>query len=271
MDGDVGDAARVMARWKKEGMKFLVAALLLLALPLYGDDTLVEYGEGSRSEGLLWLDSPPKVKIWRNGRIVFVRHGVWTAVLPPDRVARLEKDLARVALLKHGIRYVDVEPTRPIGLHGGMSYVRFLHGDQEIVIGTAGRPYRGGPWMRLIDRIRQEIPAEAVEWIPREVTFSCWSWTSGREGWVVTQWPFGDRIQLAGGPYSHTSREFKTSDPAVIAFLLSHSFRDESWRRIVEADGALYRIHVMRVPEWLDPTGTTSAILNWLHDVRFPR
>lgn len=241
----------------------LVLTLVASARGQNVDGNLVEYGSGDLGSQLLTLGAPP-VKIWRNGQIVFIRDGVWIGKVPAQRLARLEKDLTRFALLGAGTRYVEVKPVRGISPHGGMSYLRFGDGASEVIVATHGVPYRG-QWQRIIDRIRKEIPVSATQWIPEQVTFYSREWDSPPgKPWRVTAWPFSDRVPLVTGADRYTGRLVTTRDRQVIAFLMTHTFQEEAWRFLIEAGGKHYQVYIHDVPGWLEPVGMTSNLVSVL-------
>ena len=119
---------------------------MLLAMaslsPVYAglrDNNLIEFGRGSYAnmsvKAMLW---PPFVKIYQDGRVI---HGegseddrYFVSRLDPKQLDSLKKRLAEEKYLWRS-RFIDM-PGDDINVHGGVSYIRYLDGDKEIVLAT---------------------------------------------------------------------------------------------------------------------------------------
>jgi hypothetical protein len=122
-------------------------------------------------------------------------------------------------------------------IHGGMSYVKF----GEIVIATSGRPTRG-PWMRVVERVRREIPSAAIAWVPQSLNFIVFKEQYPLE---TIEWPFGAALPLSEGMHS-------TSDRDAVAFLMKRSFGRNAFRETFTQNGAAFRAYVLSVSGWMD-------------------
>ena len=211
------------------------------------DENLIEYGMGGFADGAIGppMLYPPEVKIYADGRIVFAeKDGYWQGRIEPKRLERLQRDLANNALLKKS-QLLRVTNGSPISLHGGMAYVRYRDGDDEVVVAVPSHPRRG-PYPRLLDRIRQEIPATRSRFRPSEITFTLYKGAA----WVEpVPWPFS-----AATPLCDTKDPITIRDPAAIAFVIDRSFGGFSWMQTnVTDNGVAYSIILRSAPGWYDP------------------
>jgi hypothetical protein len=160
---------------------------------------------------------PPIVKIYRDGRIVFLDdRGVWEGKLPARRLDRLTTRLAANPLLK-GTRLIPIRKGRSAGLHGGMAYIRYLEAENEVVIGALLLP-SGGPWDRLVREIRGHIPSSYASFHPEAVSVRVFRGSSRAE---PVPWPFSSTVPLS--PHADQFGDLLTvSDPSLISFLLQH-------------------------------------------------
>jgi len=210
------------------------------------DGNLIEYGIGSFTEGPVSLMlEPPRMKIFRDGRVLIVdRDGAWQARIDVDRIENLERDLLRMPLL-HSTRYVEFKRRKPILVHGGISYVRFRDGSDEVIVATSGIPL-DREWQAIIDRVKAERPPTLMSFRPQQLRFYIWSFPLVGEKIV---WPFTSALPLAG----HGDTPVSTSDPAVIAFIIDHSFNSKVPLPAIEENGALYQFGIESAPGWMDP------------------
>ena len=210
------------------------------------DGNLVEFGIGAFSEGQesLMLQAP-RMKIFRDGRVLIVDDaGAWQARIDPSRIENLERDLLRMPLLGE-TRFVDVRRRDPILIHGGVSYVRFRDGDDEVLIAASGKPL-DRDWRAIIDRVNAERPPTLMSFRPRELKFLLWTWPAAMPS--KDEWPFTATLPLAG----HDSDPITTTDPAVIAFVVDHAYGHKG---IPTAEGdVLYGFIVESAPAWFEIT-----------------
>jgi len=224
------------------------------------DGNLIEYGMGGFADGghgppMLY---PPEVKIYADGRIVFGdKDGIWQGIVAPRRLEKLNRDLTNNPLLR-STRLIPVRNGGLISLHGGIAYVRYRDGDDEIVIATLSHP-RGGDYVRLLHRIRAEIPNQYSSFRPKSLRVGLYRGRAWRD---PVPWPFTS-IQLAG------SDSINITDPAAIALILDHSFGGFSWMQTnVQEDGVDYELILQSVPGWFEPQelGTTLEMLHMSAD-----
>jgi len=224
------------------------------------DGNLIEYGMGGFADGgygppMLY---PPEVKIYADGRIVFGdKDGIWQGIVTPHRLEKLKRDLANYSLLR-STRLIPVRNGGLISLHGGMAYIRYRDGDDEIVIATLSHP-RGGDYVRLLHRIRAEIPNQYSSFRPKSLRVGLYRGRAWRD---PVAWPFTS-IRLAG------SDSINVTDPAAIALILDHSFGGFSWMQTnVQEDGVDYELILQSVPGWFEPQelGTTLEMLHMSAD-----
>ena len=216
------------------------------------DGNLIEYGMGGFADGghglMLY---PPEVKVYADGRIVFAdKDGYWRGTLEPKRLERLRNDLAKNALLAK-TQILPVRNGGVISMHGGMAYIRYRDGDDEKIVAVLSHPRRG-PYPRLLDRIRQEIPSTYSRFRPKEITFRLYPGST----WVApVTWPF------ASIPLHDHSGSITIADPAAIAFVIDHSFGGFSWLQTnVSENGCNYEIILESSPGWYEPEILASTL-----------
>ncbi|HBL26495.1 MAG TPA: hypothetical protein DD490_06645 [Acidobacteria bacterium] len=191
---------------------------------------------------------PPMVKIYQDGRIVFIDdRGIWQGRVQERRLARLKAYLAKQPLLKE-TGLIRVQKGEPPGLHGGMAYIKYLDGEHQVVIGSLLLP-TAGPWHRIVEEIRSVIPSSSSSFIPESVTV--FVFPGGRWGSPV-QWP-APYIPLAPSA-AEDGGELTVSDREVASFILQHASVGFSWLQCVVLDGGqTYSLHIKSVPGWYQP------------------
>src|SRR2546428_1794788 len=217
------------------------------------DGNLIEYGMGGFADGghgapMLY---PPEVKIYSNGTIVFAdKEGYWQGAIDPKRLERLKRDLAGNALLKKS-QLLRVTNGGLISMHGGMAYIRYRDGGNEKVVAVLSHPHRG-PYPRLLNRIREEIPSTYSRFRPEEITFRLYR---GRSWVTPVDWPFA----------THLREGMVLTEPAEIAFVIDHSFGGFSWLQTnVRENGSDYEIILESARGWYEPD-ILGAMLDDLH------
>jgi len=212
------------------------------------DGNLIEYGMGGFADGGRGppMLSPPEVKIYSDGRIVFAtkEEGYWQGTIDPKRLERLKRDLSKNDLLENS-QLLRVRNGGLISMHGGMVYIRYRDADEEVVVAALSHPRRG-PYVRLLDRIREEIPETYSRFRPTRITFQLFRGNS----WVApVEWPFS-----AATPLHDRKDSITLTDPAAVAFVVDHSFGGFSWMQTnVRENGVDYEIIVESAPDWYDP------------------
>jgi hypothetical protein len=220
------------------------------------DGNLIEYGMGGFADGG-WgppMLFPPEVKIYRDGRIVFAqKEGVWEGRLEPKRLQRLERELAKNTLLQKS-QLLPVRNGGLISMHGGIAYIRYRDGEDEVIVAVLSHPHRG-PYVRLLNTIRDEIPSTYRRFRPEELSFRLYPGSSWQ---TPVRWPFSATLPLREGvPITTTDRE-------AVAFILDRAFGGFSWLQtnVTEA-GCDYEIIVESVPDWYEP-GVLAMTLEML-------
>lgn len=220
------------------------------------DGNLIEYGMGGFADGghglMLY---PPEVKIYADGRVVFGdKEGIWQGMLEPRRLERLKSDLSKTKLLAK-TQILPVRGGGLISMHGGMAYIRYRDGDDEKIVAVLSHPH-GGPYTRLLGRIRQEIPSTYSRFRPKEITFRLYPGSS----WVEpVAWPFSAAIPLHG-----RSDSIAITDAAAIGFVIDHAFGGFSWLQTnVIEDGVKYEIILESSPGWYEP-GVLASTLEYM-------
>ena len=210
------------------------------------DGNLIEYGMGGFADGghgppMLY---PPEVKIYTDGTIVFgTKEGYWQGMVDPKRLERLKRDLAKNGLLEKS-QLLPIRNGGLISMHGGVVYIRYRDADDEVIVAALSHPRRG-PYVHLLDRIREEIPATYSRFRPKKITFRLYRGNT----WVTpVEWPFS-----ATTPLHDRFDSITITDPAAIAFVIDHSFGGFSWMQTnVRENGTDYEIILESVPGWYE-------------------
>ncbi|HET7840194.1 MAG TPA: hypothetical protein VFM21_01245, partial [Terriglobia bacterium] len=95
---------------------------------------------------MLW---PPVLKVWQDGRVVFYKDKQFlSASLPPDKLEKLRSKLKAEKFLR-STRYIETKHGSLINIHGGVVYMRYLEGEQQVLLATEVFPRRG-KWNKVI-------------------------------------------------------------------------------------------------------------------------
>jgi hypothetical protein len=152
-------------RYKQLRVTLCLLVMLVAAAvsPVYAglrDNNLIEFSRGSYTNmsqtAILW---PPFVKIYQDGKVIHYEGDedpqFYVSQLDPAQLDSLKKLLAAEKYLWRS-RFIDMDGDY-INVHGGVSYIRYLDGDKEILIATEVKPH-GGPWVKLTDAIWKYVP-----------------------------------------------------------------------------------------------------------------
>ena len=129
------------------------------------DNSLIEYGYGSLSDGsfpslMLW---PPVVKIYQDGVVVFAdKAKYWEGCLPEERLDTLRNALRKNKALTKSAFDPTIEGSI-INIHGGLVYVRYLCGNQEVLLTTVVFPKKG-PLAAIISLISR-VHSPGSSWV----------------------------------------------------------------------------------------------------------
>jgi len=221
--------------------------------PVYaglGDNNLIEFSRGSypnmSRKAILW---PPFVKIYQDGKVIHYEGDkdprFFISRLDPEQLDSLKKRLASEKYLSKS-RLIDM-PGDDINLHGGVSYIRYLDGNKEILIATEVKP-KAGPWVQLIDTIREYVPDDHEHvYYPDSIGVQTSEDTSEYGEQNPSVWPFVRHIQL--------SSQLKTiSNPEVIHYLfdrLDGIFSMYVWD--FKQNDKRYSITFISSPGWFEP------------------
>lgn len=206
---------------------------------------------------MLW---PPVTKVYQDGRIIFYSpkdRKFFAGNVEPKRLERLKRQLADEKFLKDS-RFVEMKGD-PINIHGGISYIRYLDGDDEVLISTDVRP-RGGKWQGIVNSVRDCLPREYAVFYPETIVVHTWVDTSSRPlSTKPTAWPFSDRVKLSADLKSISSKE-------IVRFLfdgLEGSFSFFAWDFI--ESGTRYSMALESAPDWYNDDGLEIALaqLRW--------
>ena len=225
------------------------------------DNNLIEFSIGSYAEtfgklplyAILW---PPVVKVYQDGKVIRHMGGqegpYYVSQMSPERLDSLKKRLAGEEYLSR-TRYIDMDGDI-INIHGGVSYIRYLDGDKEVLLATDVKP-RGGPWVQLTDEILKYVRADlGTVYYPNVIGVYTSEDTSPYGDQNPPAWPFGEKIML--------SPKLKTiSDPKVIEYLfddLQASFSMYAWE--FKQGRKRYSLILANSPGWFAPDYLNKAL-----------
>ena len=226
------------------------------------DNNLIEFSRGSypetfgkpRKHIILW---PPFVKIYQDGKVIHYGgdedERYFVSQLTPEQLESLKKRLAGERYLWR-TRFIEMEGD-DINIHGGMSYIRYLDGDKEILLATEVKP-RDGPWVELTDAIWEYGSADReTVYYPNVIGVYTSEDTSEYTNQHPPAWPFGKQIKLGS--------KLKTiSDPKIIEYLfdeLNGIFSMYVWD--FKQDDKRYSIFLANSPGWFEPDYLDKALV----------
>lgn len=246
---------------------FLCLLVLLGAgspLPVYAglrDNNLIEFSRGSYGEtfgrfparAFLW---PPFVKIYQDGRVIHYEGDddgrYFVSRLTLAQLDSLKKRLASEKYLWKS-RFIDMEGDE-FYVHGGVSYIRYLDGDKEILIATEVKPRRG-PWVQLTDAIWDYVPADHSQvYYPAVIGVYTRLETSTYRDPNPPVWPFGNQIKLSAKVTTISNQE-------VIEYLFDDPKKIFLWHEwVFKQDDARYSITLANSPGWFEPDYVNKAL-----------
>ncbi len=230
--------------------------------PVYAglrDNNLIEFSQGAYGNmSRKAMLRPPFVKIYQDGKVIHYdsdgkgTSAFYVSQLEPTRLDALKKFLAGEKYLARS-RFIDMDGD-DINVHGGVSYIRYLDGDKEILLGTEVKP-RGGPWKQLTDAIFEYVPDDHENFFyPSVLQVQTWQDTSEDTDENPDAWPFGKQIKL--------SPKLKTiSDAEIVHHLFDHLnyiFSFFVWD--FKENDKRYSIALESVPGWFEPDYINGAL-----------
>ena len=244
----------------------LLSALLLLASASLSpvcaelrDGNLIEYSQGaygnmSRKAMLM----PPFVKVYQDGKVIHYdndgegNRAFYVSQLESKQLDSLKKFLANEKYLSRS-RFIDMDGDY-INVHGGVSYIRYLDGDKEILIATEVKP-RGGPWKQLTEAIFEYVPDDHENlYYPSSIQVQTWVETSEDTEQNAEVWLFSKKLKL--------SPKLKTiSDPEIIQYLfdrLNYVFSFFTWD--FKENDKRYSMALVGAPGWFEPDYLNKAL-----------
>ena len=222
---------------------------------------LIEYSVGSYAEtfgklpwrAMFW---PPAVKIYQDGKII--HYGgtddgrYFVSQLTPEQLDSLKKRLAGEKYLSKS-RFIEMDGD-VINVHGGVSYIRYPDGDNEILLATGVLP-RGGPWVQLTDAIGEYIPDDHTHvYYPAVIGVSVVEESPEYMDQTPVVWPFGKQIKFG-------VKLKKISDAEVIKYLfdrLHGVFSFYVWD--FKQDNKTYSMFLNNSPGWFEPDYLNKAV-----------
>lgn len=220
------------------------------------DNNLIEISGGSYGnmsvKALLW---PPFVKIYQDGKVVHYDNEekkFYFSHLDPQALDSLKKQLSSELYLRKS-RFIDMDGDM-INVHGGLSYIRYLDGDKEVLLATEVRP-RGGPWVQLTDLIWTYVPDDHTQlYYPDAIGLQTWEDDSEVSDPDPPLWPFSKQLPLSLKPKT-------ISNPEIIRYLFDRLHGIFSFFVWDFKDGdKKYSMALVEVPGWFEQKYINKAL-----------
>ena len=223
------------------------------------DNNLIEFSQGAYANmSTKAMLLPPFVKIYQDGKVIHYdsdgegNRPFYVSQLDPNQLDSLKKFLAGEKYLWRS-RFIDMEGD-DINVHGGVSYIRYLDGDKEILLATEVKP-RGGPWKQLTDAIFKYVPEDHENlYYPSSLLVDTWLEESEFTDQNPDVWSFSKQLKL-------TPKLKTISDPEIVHFLfdrLNYVFSFFVWD--FKDNGKRYSIALVGAPGWFEPEYINEAL-----------
>jgi hypothetical protein len=220
------------------------------------DNNLIEFSRGSYGnmsvQAMLW---PPLVKIYQDGKVIHFESeekGFYVSRLDAQALDSLKKRLRGERYLWRS-RFIEMDGD-DINVHGGLSYIRYLDGDKEILLVTEVRP-RKGPWVDLTELIWSYVPDDHEQlYYPDVIGLESWEDKSDLSEPDPQLWPFSNQLQLRLKPKT-------ISNPEIIHYLfdrLHGIFSFYVWD--FKDDNKRYSMALIGVPGWFEQKYINKAV-----------
>ena len=220
------------------------------------DNNLIEFSRGSYAwrtrTAMLW---PPLVKIYQDGKVIHFESnekGFYVSRLDPQALDSLKKRLSSERYF-HKSRFIEMDG-EDINVHGGVSYIRYLDGNKEILLATEVIP-RKGPWVELTELVWSYVPEDHTQlYYPDAIGLQTWQDESDYSDRDPPLWPFNKQLQLRLEPKM-------ISDPEIIRYLfdrLKGIFSFYVWT--FKDDGKRYSLALVDVPGWFEQKYINKAL-----------
>jgi len=220
------------------------------------DNNLIEFSRGSYGnmsvKAMLW---PPIVKIYQDGKVIHFESeekGFYVSRLDAQALDSLKKELTGERYL-YKSRFIEMEGD-DINVHGGVSYIRYLDGDKEILLATEVIPQKG-PWVKLTELIWSYVPDEHTQpYYPDLIAIHTWEDDSKFSDPNPPLWPFSKQLPL-------TPKLKTISNPEIIRYLfgrLRGIFSFYVWD--FKDDDKRYSLALIDVPGWFEQKYINKAL-----------
>ena len=220
------------------------------------DNNLIEFSWGSYAnmtvKAFLW---PPVVKIYQDGKVIHFdsdKQKFYFGRLDAQALDSLKKRLSREHYLNKS-RFIEM-PGDDINVHGGVSYIRYLDGDKEILLATEVHP-RKGPWVQLIELVWSYVPDDHHEpYYPDLIGLESWENESTGADPDPPLWPFSKQVPLRPNLKM-------ISNPEIIRYLFDRLhviFSFFAWD--FKEDDKRYSMALVEVPGWFEQKYVNKAL-----------
>ena len=254
----------ILRTMNRNRLTLLLAAIILLGggtvHSVYAglqDNNLIEFSRGSypntRTTLMVW---PPSLKIYQDGKVIHYEGDsarFFVSQLNPQQLDSLKKRLAGEKYLAKS-RIIEMEGDL-ISFHGGISYIRYLAGDNEILLATEVKPVNG-PWVQLTQDIWKYVPDDHEKvFYPDSIGVKVWQSTPDRGDQNLTVWPFSKQIRLDSKPKI-------ISNPEIVHYMferLTLVFMFFNWE--FKENQKRYSLSLENAPGWFEQNYLTKALL----------
>lgn len=200
---------------------------------------------------MLW---PPFVKIYQDGTVIHYNDSenkFYVGRLDTNALESIKRRLSSEKYLSTS-RFIDMNGDQ-INVHGGVSYIRYLDGDNEVLLATEVKP-QTGRWRLLTEVVRSYIPDAREPYYPASIKVQTWEDESEYSEPNPPVWPFASELQLRRKPKMISKPEitrylFQRMD-GVFSFFV-WDFKD---------NGKRYAIALIEVPGWFEQSYLNKAI-----------
>ena len=202
---------------------------------------------------MMW---PPPLKIYQDGKVIHYEGDparFFVSQLDPQQLDSLRKRLSGEKYLAKS-RFIEMNGDF-IPFHGGMSYIRYLDGDDEILLATEVKP-TDGPWFQLTQDIWKYVPDDHEKvFYPDSIGVKVWQSTADRGDQNLTVWPFSKQIRLDSKPGIISNKEiiqYMFERLTLVFSFFNWDFKENQKR---------YSISLENAPGWFEQSYLTKALL----------
>ena len=212
------------------------------------------------------MPATPIIKIYQDGTAIFrKRNGKYfsdsqffEANIDLIKLTRLKNRLRRESILQKSL-YIDLKKGGGIGLHGGICSIRFLDGNEAVLLATSIYPTNGS-LRKIIKAVEKFLPPKAMHFYPKEIkidvdliTDTCEFVSSiDDEKVVIDNWQFTNKLSLTQTSLADKSLSIELKDLGIIRFLFQEMYKGKSlmFSWLFCENKKRYSIDLKEIPGW---------------------